>query len=77
MLNLECLRTLHAVATHGSLNAAADVLNVSSSAVSQQLAKLEEESVSAIAERIGVNERRVRAILKNVGGLRSAALLDD
>lgn len=39
-------------------------------------AKLDEDSVSAIAARIGVNERRVRAILKDVGELRSLALSD-
>jgi DNA-binding transcriptional LysR family regulator len=53
MLNLERLRTLHAVATHGSLNAAADVLNVTTSAVSQQLAKLEEEVGEQLLERRG------------------------
>lgn len=40
-------------------------------------AKLNEDSVSAIADSVGVNERRVRAILKNVGGLRSAAFSED
>lgn len=53
MLNLERLRALHAVATHGSLNAAADVLNVSTSAVSQQLAKLEDEVGERLLERRG------------------------
>src|SRR5262245_28060514 len=53
MLNLERLRALHAVATHGSLNAAAGILNVSTSAVSQQLAKLEDEVGERLLERRG------------------------
>ncbi|MFD7924268.1 LysR family transcriptional regulator [Streptomyces sp. NPDC059740] len=44
MLNLERLRTLSVVARHGSVSAAADVLHVTTSAVSQQLAKLERET---------------------------------
>ncbi|MEV5511184.1 LysR family transcriptional regulator [Streptomyces orinoci] len=44
MLNLERLRTLSAVARHGSVSAAADGLHVTTSAVSQQLAKLERET---------------------------------
>ncbi|MFI5978188.1 LysR family transcriptional regulator [Streptomyces sp. NPDC051452] len=43
MLNLERLRTLDAVARHGSVSAAADALHVTTSAVSQQLGKLERE----------------------------------
>ncbi|MEU0396217.1 LysR substrate-binding domain-containing protein [Streptomyces sp. NPDC006208] len=43
MLNLERLRTLDALARHGSVSAAADGLHVTTSAVSQQLAKLERE----------------------------------
>ncbi|MGA8112279.1 MAG: LysR family transcriptional regulator, partial [Actinocatenispora sp.] len=43
MLNLERLRTLHAVATYGSITAAAGNLHVTTSAVSQQVAKLERE----------------------------------
>ncbi|MET8803491.1 LysR family transcriptional regulator [Streptomyces sp. NPDC004546] len=43
MLNLERLRTLDALARHGSVSAAADVLHVTTSAVSQQLGKLERE----------------------------------
>ena len=41
MLNLDRLRALHAVSAQGSINAAAETLNVTTSAVSQQLAKLE------------------------------------
>jgi DNA-binding transcriptional LysR family regulator len=53
MLNLERLRTLHAVATHGSLNAAAEALNVTTSAVSQALSKLEDEVGERLLERRG------------------------
>ncbi|MGY4968965.1 LysR family transcriptional regulator [Streptomyces nigrescens] len=44
MLNLDRLRTLSAVARHGSVSAAADGLHVTTSAVSQQIAKLERET---------------------------------
>ncbi|MGK5631621.1 LysR family transcriptional regulator [Streptomyces sp. URMC 123] len=44
MLNLDRLRTLDAVARHGSVSGAADGLHVTTSAVSQQLAKLEREA---------------------------------
>ncbi|MEU1071693.1 MULTISPECIES: LysR substrate-binding domain-containing protein [unclassified Streptomyces] len=44
MLNLERLRTLDALARHGSVGGAADNLHVTTSAVSQQLAKLEREA---------------------------------
>ena len=43
MLNLERLRTLDAFARHGSVSGAAEGLHVTTSAVSQQLAKLERE----------------------------------
>ncbi|AOT57822.1 HTH-type transcriptional regulator GltC [Streptomyces rubrolavendulae] len=43
VLNLERLRTLDALARHGSVSGAADALHVTTSAVSQQLAKLERE----------------------------------
>ena len=43
MLNLERLRTLDALARHGSVSGAADALHVTTSAVSQQMAKLERE----------------------------------
>ncbi|MGW2051205.1 LysR family transcriptional regulator [Streptomyces sp. NPDC001858] len=43
MLNLERLRTLDALARHGSVSAAALGLHITTSAVSQQLAKLERE----------------------------------
>ncbi|MFG2141542.1 LysR family transcriptional regulator [Streptomyces sp. NPDC048650] len=44
MLNLDRLRTLSAIARHGSVSAAADGLHVTTSAVSQQIAKLERET---------------------------------
>ena len=53
MLNFERLRTLHAVASHGSVNAAASALHVTSSAVSQQIAKLESELGQSLLERNG------------------------
>jgi DNA-binding transcriptional LysR family regulator len=43
MLNLERLRTLDALARHGSVSAAAEGLHITTSAVSQQLSKLERE----------------------------------
>lgn len=43
MIDLGRARALHAVATHGTVTAAAAALHVTSSALSQQLAKLERE----------------------------------
>jgi DNA-binding transcriptional LysR family regulator len=53
MLNLDRLRALHAVSTHGSIFAAAETLRVTTSAVSQQLAKLEDETGQRLLERHG------------------------
>ncbi len=53
MLDLTRLQALHAVATYGSVGAAADVLQISPSAVSQQLAKLERETRCPLVERQG------------------------
>jgi len=53
MLNLDRLRALHAVSAHGSIIAAAETLNVTTSAVSQQLAKLELETGQTLLERHG------------------------
>ncbi|MER6143692.1 LysR family transcriptional regulator [Streptomyces sparsogenes] len=44
MLSLDRLRTLYAVSRHGSVSGAAEGLHVTTSAVSQQLAKLERET---------------------------------
>ncbi|PZT70008.1 LysR family transcriptional regulator [Streptomyces sp. SW4] len=43
MLNLDRLRTLDALARHGSVSGAAEGLHITTSAVSQQLSKLERE----------------------------------
>jgi DNA-binding transcriptional LysR family regulator len=53
MINFERLRALHAVAIHGSVNAAANALHVTTSAVSQQIAKLEDELGELLLERDG------------------------
>lgn len=53
MLNLDRLRALHAVSAHGSIIAAAETLNVTTSAVSQQLAKLAAETGQTLLERHG------------------------
>jgi DNA-binding transcriptional LysR family regulator len=53
MLNLDRLRALHAVSAHGSIIAAAETLHVTTSAVSQQLAKLELETGQQLLERHG------------------------
>jgi DNA-binding transcriptional LysR family regulator len=53
MLNVERLRALHAVAAEGSILAAADTLHVTTSAVSQQLAKLEREVGHTLLEKHG------------------------
>lgn len=44
MLSLDRLRILHAIDVHGSVSAAADVLHVTTSAISQQMGKLERET---------------------------------
>jgi DNA-binding transcriptional LysR family regulator len=53
MLDLGRLRALHAVATHGSVGAAAAALGYTPSAVSQQIAKLERETRTTLLERRG------------------------
>jgi len=53
MLSLERLRALHAVASYGSVSAAAEVLEVTTSAISQQIAKLERELGQPLIERNG------------------------
>lgn len=52
-MNLDRLRCLHAVGAYGSLHAAAEALNITASAVSQQLAKLERELGEPLLERRG------------------------
>ncbi|MGW3951538.1 LysR family transcriptional regulator [Streptomyces sp. NPDC004752] len=53
MLNLERLRTLDALARHGSVSGAAEALHVTTSAVSQQLGKLEREVGQQLLARNG------------------------
>ena len=53
MLSLERLRVLHAVSTTGSVAGAARTLHVTTSAVSQQLARLEREIGQTLVERHG------------------------
>src|ERR1017187_9240143 len=53
MLNFERLRVLHAVSTTGSVAGAARVLHVTTSAISQQMARLERETGQRLAERQG------------------------
>ncbi|MCH0541015.1 LysR family transcriptional regulator [Streptomyces sp. MUM 203J] len=53
MLNLERLRTLDALARHGSVSGAAEGLHVTTSAVSQQLSKLEREVGQQLVARNG------------------------
>lgn len=53
MLNLERLRILHAIAAYGSVSAAADVLHVTTSAISQQMGKLERETGQRMLTRNG------------------------
>jgi DNA-binding transcriptional LysR family regulator len=53
MLNVERLRVLHALASAGSVRGAAESLHVTTSAVSQQLARLEREVGQCLLERHG------------------------
>jgi DNA-binding transcriptional LysR family regulator len=53
MLNLERLRTLDALARHGSVSGAATGLHITTSAVSQQMAKLEREVGQQLLARHG------------------------
>lgn len=53
MINFERMRSLHAVAKHGSVAAAAGALHVTNSAISQQIAKLETEVGVPLLEKNG------------------------
>ncbi len=53
MIDLGRLRALHAVAVYGSVGSAAEALGYTPSAISQQLAKLERETRTALLERRG------------------------
>src|SRR5688572_12587242 len=72
MLNLDRLRALHAVSAQGSINAAAETLNVTTSAVSQQLAKLELETGQQLLERHGRGVRLTDAATQLVGRTQSS-----
>ncbi|MFG2846847.1 LysR family transcriptional regulator [Kitasatospora sp. NPDC048296] len=61
MLNLERLRVLHAVAMTGSVVGAARLLHVTTSAVSQQLTRLEQETGAHLTERQGRGIRLTEA----------------
>ncbi|WP_239153356.1 LysR family transcriptional regulator [Virgisporangium aliadipatigenens] len=72
---MDRLRVLHAVARHGSISAAAGVLHVTTSAVSQQLAKLEREVGQVLTERSGRGIRLTDAghlLAGHAGGLIAA-----
>src|SRR5688500_10448522 len=78
MLNLDRLRALHAVSAHGSIIAAAETLNVTTSAVSQQLAKLEAETGQTLLERPGRGVRLTDAATALVSRtLRMLSLLEE
>ncbi|MEJ2856082.1 MULTISPECIES: LysR substrate-binding domain-containing protein [unclassified Saccharothrix] len=61
MFGLERMRALHAVATHGTVAAAAVALHVTPSGVSQQLAKLEREAGQRLLEPHGRSVRLTTA----------------
>jgi DNA-binding transcriptional LysR family regulator len=63
VLNLERLRVLHAVCTTGSVRAAAESLHVTTSAVSQQIARLEREVGQRLLDRHGRGVRPTDAAL--------------
>ena len=66
MLSLERLRALHAIATYGSVRAAAAALRVTTSAISQQMAKLELELGEQRLDRIGRGVRLTDAAARLV-----------
>lgn len=67
MLELGRLRALHAVSTYGSVQEAAAALHVTTSAVSQQLGKLEREVGQRLVERNGRGVRLTDAALLLAG----------
>jgi DNA-binding transcriptional LysR family regulator len=76
MFSLERLRVLHAIATYGSVTAAAEVLHVTTSAISQQMAKLERETGQRLLERSGRGVRLTDAaelLVEHAGRLLSLA----
>lgn len=74
MLNLERLRVLHEVWVTGSVVGAARALHVTTSAVSQQMARLERETGQRLAERQGRGIRLTEAgavLARDAAGLLS------
>lgn len=72
MLNSDRLRVLHAVATYGSITAAARALHVTPSGLSQQLAKLEREAGHRLLEPAGRGIRLTSAghvLAERAGGI--------
>lgn len=67
MIDLDRLRALHAVSVHGTVSGAAEALHVTTSAVSQQLAKLERETGHKLLERHGRGVRLTDAAALLVG----------
>src|SRR5689334_19348468 len=63
MLDLGRMKALHAVAVHGTVGAAAEVLGYTPSAVSQQITKLERETRTTLLERRGRGVRLTDAAL--------------
>jgi len=63
MINVERLRVLHAVAASGSIQEAARTLHVTTSAVSQQISKLEREVHQPLVEKNGRGVRLTDAAL--------------
>ena len=63
MMDLGRLRALHAVSAYGSVHQAAQVLHVTTSAVSQQIGKLEREVGQPLVERNGRGVRLTDAAL--------------
>ena len=61
VFSLDRMRALHAVATHGSVAAAAAAMHVTPSGVSQQLAKLEREAGHPLLEPRGRGVRLTKA----------------
>jgi DNA-binding transcriptional LysR family regulator len=61
MLSLERLRVLHTVSVTGSVAGAARVLHVTTSAISQQMARLERETGQRLSERHGRGIRLTEA----------------
>ena len=75
MINLRHLRTLQEIAEHGGVGAAADVLYLTPSAVSQQIAALQAEVGAEVVERIGRGVRLTavgEVLLSHASGLLAA-----